>query len=98
MSLQAKQQGYMMTRQASCTKVSLPHHWVRIQIRSAFLGREKRRRATQGMHRMNSNSFLYLPYKVKTQYVHTIADTSIKHTISLQSTPMLKRSIYTCLT
>ena len=37
-----------------------------------------------------------LPYKVKAQYVHlkSIADTSIKGTISLQSTPMLKSCIY----
>ena len=40
-----------------------------------------------------------LPYKVKTQYVHlySIAATSIKHKISLQSTPVLKSCIYMCL-
>ena len=40
-----------------------------------------------------------LLYKVKMQYVHlySIADTSINHTISLQSTPRLKSCIYTCL-
>ena len=37
--------------------------------------------------------------KGKTQYVHlySIPDTPIKHTIPLQSTPMLKSCIYTCL-
>ena len=36
---------------------------------------------------------LCTPHKVKMQYVHlqSKADTSIKHTISLQSTPMLKK-------
>ena len=38
------------------------------------------------------SKFVVLPYKVKTQYVQVsnIADTSIKHPISGQSTPMVK--------
>ena len=40
-----------------------------------------------------------LLYKVKRQYVHlySTADTSIKHTISLQSTCIQESCIYTCL-
>ena len=40
-----------------------------------------------------------LPYKIKTQYVHlvSITDTSIKHAIPVQFTPVLNSCIYTCL-
>ena len=41
------------------------------------------------------------PYKVKKKsvcaFMKHIADTSIKHTMPLKSTPMLKSCIYTCL-
>ena len=40
-----------------------------------------------------------LPHRVKTQYVHLQSKsyTPIEHTISLQSTPMLKSCINICL-
>ena len=50
-------------------------------------------------HTYVSYGLLVLPQKVKTQYAHlySITDTSVKLTISLQSTPMPKSCTYTCL-
>ena len=62
-----------------------------------FFNLEKLKEGVNLMMTQSYGSAMYSAEKVKTQYVHLniITDTSIKHTISPQSTPMLKCCIYT---